>query len=253
VNYTFSKSLDTVGAVQNSASYYATSFDPGIEYGPSFFDRTHVVNATFSYDLPFGRGHRLGSSHEPVNKLIGGWYLAGVLRFSSGIPLLVQESTQVFGGGAIFAFPTGEIPTVSPGSLNGGVHNGVTGSNGVGTNSDPATGGSGINYFTDPNGALQKFRPILLSADTTTGRSNPLRGFWFKNLDLRIGKETKFGERFGVEYSFDFFNAFNHPIFLDPVLDTTNLANFGVVNTQLIPANRNTGSRWIQFGLRLHF
>jgi hypothetical protein len=40
---------------------------------------------------------------------------------------------------------------------------------------------------------------------------------------------------------------------LDPVLDTTNLANFGVVNTQLIPANRNTGSRWIQFGLRFEF
>jgi hypothetical protein len=253
VNYTFSKSLDTVGAVQNSASYYATSFDPGIEYGPSFFDRTHVINATFNYDLPFGRGHRIGSSHEPVNKFIGGWYVAGVVRFSSGIPLLVQESTQVFGGGAIFAFPTGEIPLADPGSLNGGVHSGVTGSNGVGTSSDPAQSGSGLNYFKDPAAALKEFRPILLSSDTTTGRSRPLRGFWFKNLDARVGKVTKFGERMGVEFSFDFFNAFNHPTFLDPTLDTANLANFGVINTQLIPANRNTGSRWIQFGLRFEF
>ncbi|HYT24214.1 MAG TPA: hypothetical protein VEW05_28735 [Candidatus Polarisedimenticolia bacterium] len=31
MNYTFSKSLDTVGAVQNSASYYATSFNLSIE------------------------------------------------------------------------------------------------------------------------------------------------------------------------------------------------------------------------------
>lgn len=253
LNYTFSKSLDTVGAVQNSASYYATSFDPGIEYGNSFFDRTHVLNAVFNYDLPFGHGHRLGSSHEAINKFIGGWYTAGVVRFSSGVPLLVQESNQVFGGGAIFAFATGEIPMVNPNSLGGGVHHGVTGSNGVGTNSDPSTGGSGINYFSNPESALSNFRPILLSSDTTTGRSRPLRGFWFKNLDLRIGKVTSFRERLKVEYSFDFFNAFNHPTFLDPVLDTTNLANFGVVNTQLIPANRNTGSRWIQFGLRVEF
>ena len=246
MNYTFSKSLDTVGAVQNSASYYATSFHPGYEYGPSLFDRTHVFNGTFNYDLPFGKGHRLGSRHQAFNKLIGGWYTAGVVRFSSGIPLVVQESSQVFGGGAIFAFPTGEIPLVDPNSINGGVHLGVTGSNGVGT-------GGNINYFKDPSAALKNFRPILLASDTTTGRSRPLRGFWFKNLDLRLGKVTKIRENFGIEYSFDFFNAFNHPTFLDPTLDTTNLPNFGVVNTQLIPANRNTGSRWIQFGLRVEF
>jgi hypothetical protein len=145
------------------------------------------------------------------------------------------------------------MPLVDPSSLGGGVHHGVTGSNGVGTNSDPKTGGSGINYFGDPSAALKDFRPILLSTDTSTGRSRPLRGFWFKNLDLRIGKVTSITEKLKVEYSFDFFNAFNHPTFLDPILDTTNLANFGVVNTQLIPANRNTGSRWIQFGLRVDF
>jgi hypothetical protein len=254
LNYTFSKSLDTVGAVQNSASYYATSFDPSIEYGPSFFDRTHVLNATFNYDLPFGHGHKLGSAnHEFINKFIGGWYTAGVIRYSSGVPLVVEESNQVFGGGAIFAFATGEIPLVNPGSLGGGVHGGVTGSNGVGTAGDPKTGGSGINYFGDPSAALKQFRPILLSSDERTGRSRPLRGFPFKNLDLRLGKVTSFRERLKLEYSFDFFNAFNHPIFQDPLLQTTNLANFGVVNSQYVPANRNSGSRWIQFGLRIEF
>jgi hypothetical protein len=253
-NYTFSKSLDTVGAVQNSASYYATSFDPSIEYGSSFFDHKHIINAVFNYDLPFGHGHKLGSSdHEFINKFIGGWYTAGVVRFSSGAPILVQESNQVFGGGAIFAFATGEIPLVNPGSLGGGVHNGVAGSNGVGTAGDPATGGSGINYFSNPSAALKDFRPILLASDTSTGRSNPLRGFWFKNLDMRLGKVTTIHERAKLEFSFDFFNAFNHPTFLDPTLDTTNQANFGVVSTQLIPANRNAGSRWIQFGMRIDF
>jgi hypothetical protein len=266
LNYTFSKSLDTVGAVQNSASYYATSFNPSIEYGPSFFDRTHVFNGVFNYDLPLGRGHRLGSSHEAINKFIGGWYTAGVVRFSSGAPLLVTESNQVFGGGAIFAFATGEIPLVNPNSLGGGVHNGVcAGPGNPGSGSDgpncqnlypkgtPPLTGSGINYFGNDAAALKNFRPILLASDTSTGRDRPLRGFWFKNLDLRLGKVTDFHERLKLEYSFDFFNAFNHPTFLDPTLDTTNLSNFGVVNTQLIPANRNSGARWIQFGLRLEF
>ena len=253
-NYTFSKSLDTVGAVQNSASYYATSYDPSIEYGPSFFDHTHIINAVFNYDLPFGHGHKFGSSnHEFINKFIGGWYTAGVVRFSSGAPLLVTESNQVFGGGAIFAFATGDMPLVNPGSLGGGVHTGVAGSNGVGTAGNPATGGSGINYFSNPSAALKDFRPILLASDTSTGRDDPLRGFWFKNLDMRLGKITTIHERAKLEFSFDFFNAFNHPTFLDPTLSTTNLANFGVVSTQLIPANRNAGSRWIQFGLRIDF
>ena len=116
-----------------------------------------------------------------------------------------------------------------------------------------APGGFPANYFANDAAALKQFRPILLDSDTSTGRSRPLRGFWFKNLDLRIGKVTDCSEKLKVEYSFDFFNVFNHATFLDPALDTTNLANFGVVNTQLIPANRNTGSRWIQFGLRVNF
>jgi hypothetical protein len=264
-NYTFSKSLDTVGAVQNSASYYASSYNPSIEYGPSFFDHTHIINAVFNYDLPFGHGHRFGSTdHELINKVIGGWYTAGVVRFSSGAPILVTESNQVFGGGAIFAFATGEMPLASPGSLGGGVHGGVCapfGGTGSGSNGPecphPAgtqpSQGSGINYFSNPAAALANFRPILLSSDTSTGRDNPLRGFWFKNLDLRIGKVTSIRENLKLEYSFDFFNAFNHPTFLDPTLSTTNLANFGAVSTQLIPANRNAGARWIQFGLRLDF
>lgn len=266
MNYTWSKSLDQVGAVQNSASYYASSFNRRLEYGPSLFDRTHIVNWTYNYDLPFGQGHRLGSSNAAVNRVIGGWYTAGVFRFNTGIPLVVSEGTQVFGGGSIFAFPQGAIPLTDPGSLGGGVHGGIcsggpgsVGASGDGPNciSSYPTGtqltGTGINYFNDPASASQQFRPILLSADETTGRSRPLRGFSNWNFDLRIGKQTKIRENLNVEFSFDFFNAFNHVIFQDPTFDLTNLASFGVVNAQYVPANRNAGSRWIQFGFRVNF
>src|SRR5207237_1461808 len=95
LNYTFSKSLDTVGAVQNDARYYSSSYNPHLDYGPSFFDRPHVFNAIFNYELPFK------THHSFVNKLIGGWYTSGIFRASSGVPELVTISGQPFGGGLI--------------------------------------------------------------------------------------------------------------------------------------------------------
>jgi hypothetical protein len=262
LNYTFSKSLDQIGTVQNSASYYASSYNPSYEYGPSFFDRTHIFNALYNYNLPFGKG-RLGSSHDALNKIIGGWYTAGVFRANSGVPLQVTEglSGGSLGGGNIFGVAQGAIPTVDPTSLGGGVHHGVcsnastggVGSAGDGANCGSGDTGTGINYFGDPAAALKDFRPVLLASDGRTGRSRPLRGFGLWNLDMRIGKETKFKEKYGFEISADFFNAFNHPDFLNPNLDLTNLPTFGVVSSTLVPANRNSSSRWIQLGLRIDF
>lgn len=269
LNYTYSKSLDQIGTVQNSASYFASSFNPAYEYGPSFFDRPHIFNGTYNYDLPFGHGHLLGSSsHEWFNKIIGGWYTAGVVRVASGQPLTVIEglSGSSLGGGLIFGVSQAAIPTVDPNSLGGGVHEGVCagpgnpGSTGDGPGCQsqyptgtPPLSGTGINYFGNPSSAIKDFRPILLASDGRTGRSRPMRGFGIRSFDMRIGKETRFREKYGFEISADLFNAFNHPIFLNPNLDLTNLPTFGVVSSTLIPANRTSSSRWIQLGLRVNF
>ncbi len=185
--------------------------------------------------------------------MISGWYSAGIFHAQSGAPLLVTEGSQAFGGGLIFGFNNGEIPLVPVNSLNGGIHSPVAGSNGVGTAGDPSKGGTGLNYFSDPATALKDFRPLLLSSDTRHGRDNPLRGLGLMNFDLRLGKITSIRERVKFEFSADFFNALNHVNFLDPALNTQNPAAFGVINTQFIPSNRNSGARWIQFGTRLSF
>jgi len=260
-NYTFSKSLDTVGAVQNDARYYSSSYNTRLDYGPSFFDRPNVFNAIFNYDLPFGKG-RFTNHHSFINRVTGGWYAAGIFRKSSGVPELVTVSGQPFGGGIIFATPSGMLPTVPVDSLGGGsIHGGVNGSTvntplgpqSVGTAGDPKNSGTGLNYFADPGGAFLKFRPTLLATDTNDGRNSPLRGLSFWNLDTRFGKSTAITERVKVEFSADFFNIFNHANFLDPSFDTTNPATFGVINTQLIPADRISGARWIQLGFRIDF
>ncbi|HKD52509.1 MAG TPA: carboxypeptidase-like regulatory domain-containing protein [Candidatus Acidoferrum sp.] len=268
LNYTYSKSLDQIGTVQNSASYFASSFNPAYEYGPSFFDRTHVFNLTYNYDLPLGKGHFLGSSaHESLNKIIGGWFTSGIFRANSGAPLTVVEgqSGSSLGGGLIFGVAQAAVPTANPGSIGGGLNSlpcagpGNPGSTADGPScqslypSGTTLNGTGLDYFKDPSAVLKDFRPILLASDGRTGRSQPLRGFGLWNLDMRVGKDTKFRERYTFEFSAAMFNVFNHVNFLDPTLDLTNLPTFGVVDASLTPANRNASSRWVQLGLRLNF
>ena len=265
LNYTFSKSLDQLGGVQNNAGTYATSFNPNLQYGPSLFDRTHVFNAIFNYDLPAGRGHKFSFSNGILDKVIAGWYVSGVFRANSGLPLPVIGGD--FGGGP-FANSVNMIATVDPGSIGGGTHQNVCGSAGPGgqqfgsagaggsqcaTAGNPTPTGTGLNLFSDAGAAAGKFRYPNISTDGRDGSGHPMRGLGLWNLDSRLGKVTSFHERFKVEFSADFFNIFNHVNFFDPSLNINSPANFGVINTELIPANRQQGSRWIELGLRVAF
>jgi hypothetical protein len=243
MNYTFSKSLDQVGTVQNNAGTYATSFNRSLQYGPSLFDRTHVFNAIFNYDLPAGNGHKFNLHYNVLNKIVDGWYVSGIFRANSGAPVPVVGGD--FGGGP-FANPLNLIPLIDPSSIGGGTHHAVTGSGGFGT-------AGNINIFSDPAKAATEFRAPLLSSDGRDGTGNPLRGLGLWNLDSRLGKTTSFHERYKIEVSADFFNIFNHVNFFDPTVNINQPAGFGVINTQLIPANRTFGSRWIQLGLRVSF
>ena len=83
--------------------------------------------------------------------------------------------------------------------------------------------------------------------------NSPLPGLGFWNVDMSLGKSTNITERVKVVFSADFFNIFNHANFLDPSFDTTTPSTFGVINTQLVPADRIQGSRWIQIGFRVNF
>jgi Carboxypeptidase regulatory-like domain/TonB dependent receptor len=255
LNYTFSKSLDDVGAVQNAAEYHSSSYDFGLDYGPSFFNRPNVFNAIYHYELPFGGSHRFTSDNGVAKRLMGGWYTAGILRIESGVPELVTVSNESYGGGDIFGIEAGMLPTAPIGSLGGGsVHGGVC-STGAGSGGNSCNGGTGtgLNYFGNPQAAFAAFRPTLLATDTNDGRDSPLPGLGFWNFDMTLGKVTNITERVRMTFSADFFNIFNHVNFLDPSFDTTNPATFGVINTQLVPADRIQGSRWIQLGLRFDF
>jgi hypothetical protein len=246
VNYTLAKSLDDIGAVQNYPLEASSSFDHSIDYGPSFFDHRHVVTANWVYELPFGRGTRFNTDSEPLNKVIGGWYFSGIFKAASGLPLTVAESNQAWGGGDTLGLVVAGAIPINKSDFGNSVHSGVPGSGGVGTDGNPATGGSGLNIFANPQAVLADFRPIQVSKDGRSGRG-VLRGFPYSNFDLSLAKRTLVTERVAFLFSADFLNAFNHVVFNDPTLSMQDPASFGVISSQ---ANN---PRAIQFGLRLEF
>jgi hypothetical protein len=224
LNYTLAKSLDQVGDVQNNLALISSGFDPDIDYGPAQSDRRHVFNAIFTYDLPFGKGKRWASSSGWQDRSVGGWYLSGIYRAFTSLPFFVTDNTGVFGGTVAGVPNQGAIPLTSPSSLGSGVHAGVAGSGGVGTAGNPATRGSGLNLFANPEAAFKSFRRILLSQDGRQGRATYFRGPGFWNLDFRVGKQTRITERVGFELSADFFNVFNHVNLAAPSLSLNNQA-----------------------------
>jgi hypothetical protein len=248
-NYTFSKSLDQWGQTQYMINPATNPYDLDADYGPSLWDRTHVFNGYYYYELPFGPGKRFGASAGALGRLIGGWSLSGIVTASSGLPLGVNQHYQVFGGAQLQAFAMltpGALPIVPGIRYSTSANRGVAGSGGVGVTGDPARGGTGLNLFANPEEVFRNFRPVLVSQDTRHGRGI-IRGLARWNWDVAVAKSTRITEQVRVTFSADFFNILNRVEFADPTLSLYSPAAFGVLTAQY-------GSpRQIQLGLRFDF
>jgi hypothetical protein len=78
--YTFSKAIGICCDTQNSGGplVHALSFFH-LNRTVLPFDRTHNLQLTAVYQLPFGRGRAITSDNRFVNALIGGWQLNGLM------------------------------------------------------------------------------------------------------------------------------------------------------------------------------
>ena len=165
----------------------------------------------------------------------------------------MNEGSQVWGGGQRSVFSTPAVPLVPISSIGTGLNRNVAGSGGVGTSGNPATGGTGLNLFGNPQAALADFGYVQLSSNTD-GYGHPLRGLAFWNLDSSLGKRFAFAEHKSLDISFDFYNMFNHPNFNSAAGSLTGSpVGFGVISSTAVPANRQSSSRWIMFSARLEF
>jgi hypothetical protein len=89
-SYVFSKNLSTNGynptAFATEAGGQVEDLNNiGLNYGNVPYTRRNRVLVTFLYELPFGKGKPMLSALNPVvDRIVGGWELAGVLLFQSG-------------------------------------------------------------------------------------------------------------------------------------------------------------------------
>ncbi|MGB6692216.1 MAG: carboxypeptidase regulatory-like domain-containing protein [Terracidiphilus sp.] len=89
-SYTFTRDLSNAGGATPNAfavaggTFLTDRFHPGLDYGNVIYDRRHRFLVTYLYDLPFGKGQRWLSSGSALNRVVGGWQLAGVTILQSG-------------------------------------------------------------------------------------------------------------------------------------------------------------------------
>src|SRR6266508_4953716 len=90
-NRSWDPSLSTVSRANNQSAS-STPFDlrnRNLNYAWSDFDRRHVFQGTYVYELPFGKGRRWASDSTTLDYLVGGWQVAGTIIATSGRPFTV--------------------------------------------------------------------------------------------------------------------------------------------------------------------
>jgi hypothetical protein len=206
-SYSFSKSLDWSSSLQEQVDPY----NYRKQYGISNFDITHNFVASYDYQLPFEKLFPSGG------RLVQGWALSGITRFSTGLPVTFAS----FGDNALMGVQNNgvngvsvDLPDVVPGNLE--------------INHDPRNGKL---YF---NTSL--FSPNPLGTPGTSSRRF-FYGPGMANYNIAIHKLTKLTESKTLELRFETFNAFNHTQFFgdDFVDGNVNSSTFGYVTHAAAP------------------
>lgn len=266
-SYTFGKSIDTAstdpvgatsgGSVGNNSGTYTDVRNFAVDRGRSDFDRTHSFVGHVIYDLPFGRGKKYASEVPGwLNQLVGGWTATSIVTITSGEPWSVlsgQLTNSNIRGSRVDILqkpPTGVFHNVS--------------------------GVVGPTVF--PESVLQNLdQYFAIPAPGSNGNSgrNIFTGPSYWNVDMGVTKQFGITERINLQFRAEFFNAFNHTNFDNPLTSTDgstaafigNSSTFQNPNTNFArtcctsvttPSTASLVSvgeaaRVIQFALRLNF
>ncbi len=178
--YTWSKSID------NSSGFFdaINPFNPSLSRALSTFDIAHNFVFSYSYDLPFTK-----SIHGVQGKLLSGWTIAGITRFTTGFPITLSEGDDAS----------------------------LCGCSGADT---PNYNGQPIHYLNPRAPGNLYFDPSPFSPETPGTTGNAKRRFFhgpgINNWDLALHKNTSITDRTALEFRAEFFNVFNHAQFTNP-------------------------------------
>jgi hypothetical protein len=99
MSYTLSRQQgDTFSAQQEGNNYYTSIQDfsnlGAAAHSLTNYDQKNIVKGFVSYQLPFGKGQRWLDQRGVVNRIVGGWTVAGILTYTSGQPFQATVPNQ---------------------------------------------------------------------------------------------------------------------------------------------------------------
>jgi hypothetical protein len=194
-------------------------------------DSTHTFKGYVAYELPFGKGRPLlNGASKTLNALVGGWNLAGIFRYQSGLPLTIYSSNYYYPDWSAFIYPN----VASNANLSRIFND---------SKFSAANQAAPANRYFDPSAFSN---PQWGEFGNSLPRRSALRGFGTLNENVSILKNFTVREKYRLQLRAEFTNLFNRHAFDNPV---TNMGSdlFGQVTSA------SGAPRQGQLGLRLDF
>lgn len=211
LGYTWSKAMGN-GSYFNDRMNFSNH---ALSRGLSNFDITHNFVASYTYALPFDKAFR-----ALPKRLVQGWSIAGVSRFSTGFP--------------VFVFAAGD------GSLYG--TSGIDRPNRTGP----------LTIVADPRGPEHRWfknDAFTVAPMGTLGNSSArfFHGPGLNNWNLSLHKDTRLTEAMRIQIRAEFFNALNHAQFGSPngFFNTNTNSAFGRISSAGAPRVGQLGAKFI--------
>lgn len=226
VAYTYSKCMTDSsgyygswgGQTTPTSPYWQNLYDKKAEWGPCYYDATHVLTSYATYDIPLGRNRTYGKNmNKALDAVVGGWQVNGILSLHTGFPLTISAGDA------------------SGTNSRGSRANCVAPPHVFGTQNSSS---GGYQWF-DPN----SYAPALPGTFGTCGVGT-VRGPGLHTLDLSLDKFFNFTERQKLELRAESINLTNTPILNSP--NTGLGGSLGLLQGA-------QGARNIQFALKYHF
>jgi outer membrane receptor protein involved in Fe transport len=225
--FAWSKSIDDSSQADTNVSWLG-SFDslqdpnkPWLERSLSTFDIPYVIQFSYTYDLPFGRGRAfVGNMPRWADLIMGGWKTNGIWRIADGRPLAFT---------VVDGLP---LPTYGLQRPN------IVGAPKRNHGSDWVD-----NYFVD-NTVFQ--RPADFTLGDAPRTLGSVRSPWHFTTDLSVGKQFPIREEMNFEFRIEARNAFNHPVFGTPHTSVDD-PSFGTIT------QTSVGPREVQLGFKFNF
>ncbi len=208
LNYTWSKAQGVRGAFSNGLSGDPTNLRAN--YGPLAFDRTHIANLSYSYDV----GQSYHFAHRILNGLSNGWLISGITNLQSGPNLQAVVAPNLSLTGNTTTSYNGAACASSPCVINS---NQILGTPDVML--QPVLRPSALCPSGNPTSGLASKQFINgncfgLPSQGVNGPTNLgyIRGPAFFDTDLTVQKTIPFKDQRSLQLRAAGFNFINHPL-----------------------------------------